>query len=343
MNDPFFDYRLPQELIAQHPPSRRQDSRLLVVDRQSGSLAHHAFNSLTAFLKPGDCLVLNDTRVVPARLLGKRAATGGKWEGLFLKETPDGLWELMSQTGGRLQPGEWVEVDPPPLRLQMLANLGEGIWRARPEPNRPALELLAQHGKIPLPPYIRKGLANPEDEERYQTLFARHPGAVAAPTAGLHFTPQLFSQLEQQGVRRAFVTLHVGPGTFRPLPESLPDNFLVEPEWAQVSEETASLIQQTKVAGGRLIAVGTTTTRVLETHAQRGQASPWQGLAGLTIRPGHRFQIIEALVTNFHLPHSSLLLLVDAFAGSDLMRQAYDEAIREKYRFYSYGDAMLIL
>jgi S-adenosylmethionine:tRNA ribosyltransferase-isomerase len=367
-----YDFDLPPERIAQEPASIRDASRLLVLRRAPAAdepaLEHRAFRDLPDFLRPGDLLVLNDTRVVPARLVGRRARTDGRWEGLFLREQ-EGTWELMCQTRGRLMVGETLLVDPPEgpatnsgdpgLRLVLVSKTPAGRWRAKPaeaHSGRSALELLARYGQVPLPPYIRKGRANEADRERYQTIFADRPGAVAAPTAGLHFTPPLFQALEAKGVERALVTLHVGPGTFQPIQTEDVRQHRVEPEWGELSAATAGAINATRARGGRVVAVGTTSVRVLETAAQGVRLGPhderagdgegvsaWSGPTDLTVCPPFSFRLVDALVTNFHLPRSSLLLLVSAFAGRERVIETYRIAVEQGYRFYSYGDAMLIL
>jgi S-adenosylmethionine:tRNA ribosyltransferase-isomerase len=340
---PWWDYDLPSHLIAQQPCSERDQSRLLVVNRADQSLAHHVFADLPRLLNPGDLLVLNDTRVLPARLLGRRARTGGKWEGLFLRQTDDGCWELLCQTRGRLSEGEAIEVVPGPLRLELVGRSPEGHWLARPgEPGSPG-ELLERFGQVPLPPYIRKGHAAAGDRERYQTVYARRAGAVAAPTAGLHFTPRVFEQLEQRGIGRTFVTLHVGLGTFQPIQAEDVTQHRMHREWGELPAAAAEALAACRARGGRVVAVGTTSVRVLETVAASGPPRPWSGETELYIHPPYPFRAVDALVTNFHLPRSSLLLLVSAFAGIDLIRRAYRTAVEERYRFYSYGDAMLIL
>jgi S-adenosylmethionine:tRNA ribosyltransferase-isomerase len=340
---PWWDYELPPHLIAQHASPERDQSRLLVVDRAAQSLAHRIFADLPRLLNPGDLLVLNDTRVLPARLLGRRARTGGKWEGLFLRQTDDGSWELLCQTRGRLTEGEVVEVDPGPLRLELLGRSPEGHWLARPSQSGSPAELLERFGQVPLPPYIRKGRAGVGDRERYQTVYARRAGAVAAPTAGLHFTPGLFEQLDERGVGRTFATLHVGPGTFQPIQATDVTQHRMHREWGELSAAAAEALTACRARGGRVVAVGTTSVRVLETVAASGPLRPWSGETELYIYPPYPFRAVDALVTNFHLPHSTLLLLVGAFAGIDLTRRAYRTAVEEQYRFYSYGDAMLIV
>jgi S-adenosylmethionine:tRNA ribosyltransferase-isomerase len=314
---------------------------------------HRRFRDLPELLRPGDLLVLNDTQVVPARLLGRRERTGGKWQGLFLREAEGGVWELMCQTRGRLTEGERILVDPPDtrfleetgclLRLQLIARTPEGHWLAKPERAEETLELLRSFGHVPLPPYIRKGRTAVGDLERYQTVYARQPGAVAAPTAGLHFTPAVFEELKKRGIGWTFVTLHVGPGTFQPIQVEDVTRHKMHSEWCQLTDATVEAIRACKHRGGRVVAVGTTSVRVLESVAASGPLRPCSGETNLYIRPPYEFRVIDALVTNFHLPRSSLLVLVSAFADVRLIRDAYREAIEKGYRFYSYGDAMLIV
>lgn len=339
----FFDYDLPAHLIAQEPCAERDQARLLVLNRAGAALTHHVFQDLPELLKPGDLLILNDTKVVPARLLGRRMRTDGKWEGLFLRQLPDGLWELLCQTRGRLAPGETLLVEPGPLELRLVGRSALGHWLAQPNPAGAALDLLQANGRVPLPPYIRKGCAGPGDRTRYQTVFARQPGAVAAPTAGLHFTSRLFERLSQRGIAWAFVTLHVGLGTFQPLRSADLTQQPLHREWGQLPLDTVEAIIRCRERGGRVVAVGTTSVRVLETVAASGAVRPWSGETDLFIYPPYTFRVVDALVTNFHLPRTSLLLLVNAFAGASLIRQAYEAAVAQEYRFYSYGDAMLIL
>lgn len=343
-----YDYELPPELIAGEPAAQRDEARLLVVDRSTGRLSHGTVRDLPRLLSPGDLFVLNDTKVVPARLRGIREATGGKWEGLFLRATGSGEWELLSQTRGRLLELETIYVpgrreSQPPLRLVLAGRGEDGVWFVRPESDRPAFELLEEYGDIPLPPYIRKGAARAEDRERYQTVYARTCGSVAAPTAGLHFTEGLLAACADRGIGRTHVTLHVGVGTFRPVTVDRLGEHVMHAEWGELSPEAADAIRAARARGGRIVSVGTTSVRVLETAAGPGAVEPFRGETNLFIRPKYRFRAVDALLTNFHLPRSTLLMLVSAFAGLDLIRQAYAEAIREKYRFYSYGDAMLIL
>jgi S-adenosylmethionine:tRNA ribosyltransferase-isomerase len=343
MHAEFLDYVLPPDLIAQEPCARRDQARLLQVSRQDHQITHHVFSQLPQLLNSGDLLVLNDTCVVPARLVGHRARTGGRWEGLFLRVTADGSWELLSQTRGRLVPGETIEIDPGPLTLVLAGKSSAGRWLARPEPPGAVLDLLGRHGRVPLPPYIRKGQAGAADPERYQTVFARRAGAVAAPTAGLHFTGEVLERLEQAGISRTFITLHVGPGTFQPIQVEDVTQHHMHAEWGELPETAADAIGTCRQRGGRIVAVGTTSVRALETVAASGPIRPWSGETGLYIYPPYSFRAVDALITNFHLPRTSLLLLVSAFAGVELIREAYRIAIVERYRFYSYGDAMLIV
>jgi S-adenosylmethionine:tRNA ribosyltransferase-isomerase len=342
MSSDLLDYDLPPHLIAQEPAADRDASRLLVVDRSSRRLSHHHFRDLPDLLNPGDLIVLNDTRVLPARLVGKREKTGGKWEGLFLRETSDGLWELLAQTRGHPVAGEVIAIDPGPLTLT-LRGRSNGHWLAEPSPpGRPA-ELLAVSGQVPLPPYIRKGRAGAADRERYQTVYARTDGSVAAPTAGLHFTPAVFDRLRARGIGWTHVTLHVGLGTFEPMKTNDPAQHQMHAEWGEVPAGTVEAIHSRKARGGRVIAVGTTATRALESAARGGALAPWSGETDIFIHPPYRFRVLDGLITNFHLPRTTLLLLVAAFAGAELVKAAYAEAIREGYRFYSYGDAMLVV
>jgi S-adenosylmethionine:tRNA ribosyltransferase-isomerase len=349
MRNDFLDYDLPQHLIAQEALAQRDQARLLMVHRANATLAHHAFLDLPELLNPGDLLILNDTKVLPARLLGHRVRTGGKWEGLFLGSFPDGTWELLCQTRGRLVEGETIAIEPGPLQLRLVEKSPAGHWRVQPTEPGPAVELLARHGQVPLPPYIRKGRAAAADSERYQTIYARQSGAVAAPTAGLHFTPRVFDLLQQRGIRWAFVTLHVGLGTFQPIQVDDITQHVMHREWCELSGGTAEAIHACRTRGGRVVAVGTTSVRVLETAAMASagreppEVRPWSGETNLYIYPPYTFRAVDAMLTNFHLPRTSLLLLVGAFAGSEQMSRAYHSAIEQQYRFYSYGDAMLIV
>jgi S-adenosylmethionine:tRNA ribosyltransferase-isomerase len=347
-----FDFDLPDDLIAQHPIEPRDQSRLLVIDRSRGRWEHRIFSDLPELLDPRDVLVRNDTRVVPARLVGHREATGGRWEGLFLRELADGAWEVMCRTRGRPAIGERVVVGRG-LRLALEARGEAGCWIVRPLPGsdlgardeagRTPLSLLERHGQTPLPPYIRRGRESAGDRQAYQTVYAVRPGSAAAPTAGLHFTPAVFERLAGRGIACVDLTLHVGPGTFRPITAERIEDHVMHAEWAELSAEAVGLLEERRRTGGRIVAVGTTSARTLETVADSGALRPFVGETRLFIQPGHVFRGLDALITNFHLPRSSLLVLVGAFAGAELIRDAYAEAIRARYRFFSYGDAMLIL
>jgi S-adenosylmethionine:tRNA ribosyltransferase-isomerase len=367
-------YELPPELIAQHPVVPRDASRLLVLDRRRGSIEHRTFRDLGDYLVPGDCLVLNDTRVIPARFFGRRA-TGGRVEGLFLRTDGDG-WRVMLKGSARLKVGERIACDRSPVQLTVERRLERGEWLVRPEPAVGPLEWLVQVGHTPLPPYIHRGasthgLPGPEDAERYQTVYAQRPGAVAAPTAGLHFTAELLDQLRGRGVRQVDVTLHVGPGTFVPIEVDDLSEHRMHAEWFEVTPAALVGLRAARTAGRRVVAVGTTSARVLEslsageldrpaaTTAAPGddsavprllpgkkgdsETAALSGWTDIFIHPPYRFRHVDRLLTNFHLPGSTLLALVMAFASPELIRAAYREAVERRYRFYSYGDAMLIL
>lgn len=340
-----FDYELPSELIAQEPKAQRDQSRLMMVDRGTDSIHHHVFADLPHLLQPGDLLILNDTRVIPARLYGKRASTGGKWEGLYLRSHANGSWELMCQSRGRLQPDEIIHIQGPngsALNLR-LSERKESHWLAVPESSEDTLTLLQRIGHIPLPPYIRKGQASAQDRQWYQTLYAQQSGSVAAPTAGLHFTQKVMDDLDARGIEKAFVTLHVGAGTFQPVKAEDITQHQMHEEWGSLSETTVDAIVRCQEREGRVVSVGTTSARVLETVGATGKLRPWSGPTDLYIYPPFQFQIVQGLITNFHLPRSSLLMLVGALMGIEEMHRAYQIAIEERYRFYSYGDAMLIV
>jgi len=373
-----FDYHLPLELIAQVPIEPRDSSRLMVLDRATGHFEHKAFHQILEYLRPGDVVVFNQSRVIPARLRGRRTDTGGKVEFLLLRRESPGVWQALARPGRRLKPGAKVTLDAPghprnagqdeagaaapPLDeatqsstsalveggikggfdLEVLSSDKDGIKTVR----LLSEDDIDRFGRVPLPPYIHRSL---DDPERYQTVYARYPGSAAAPTAGLHFTETLMGNLKHAGVELAFVTLHVGLDTFRPVQSEDPLQHKIHTEYYELSSETADVLNRARSEGRRIIAVGTTSVRVLEQIAERideqgeTQLSECQGQAGLFILPGHRFRMVDAMVTNFHLPRSTLLMLVSAFAGRELMLRAYQEAIRERYRFYSFGDAMLLL
>lgn len=344
-----FDYHLPAELIAQEPCIPREDARLLVVERASETIQHHRIRDLPTLLRPKDLLIFNNTRVLPARIYGKRARTGGQWEGLYLRERSDHQpvsWELLAQTRGYIQAGEWIDLldrksQPSHYRLQVTGRTSDRHLLVRPEQPISPQELFEQIGHIPLPHYIRHGVDAEQDRQWYQTVFARESGSVAAPTAGLHFTPDLLQQLQSKGIDQTFVTLHVGMGTFAPIKVSNLNEHLMHEEWCELPASAAQAINTCK---GRRIAVGTTSLRTLESSPmQDGTLQPWSGSTSIFIKPGHTFRTIDGLITNFHLPKSTLLVLVSALAGRQLIRDAYAVAVQERYRFFSYGDAMLIL
>jgi S-adenosylmethionine:tRNA ribosyltransferase-isomerase len=339
-----FDFELPKELIAQHPVARRDASRLLVVDRSKGRLYHEDFPALKKYLRRGDGLVVNDARVLPARLTGNRALTGGRWEGLFLSARSDG-WEMLCKTRGRMDDGEAVTVDGAVFELTLVRRTEHGHWIMAPSDlTIDPYALLEQAGKTPLPPYIRGGVAYDSDKDRYQTVYAERPGSIAAPTAGLHFTPELLAELEAAGVARERVTLDVGIGTFLPVKAERIEDHRMHEERCEVSAGAADRLNAIRTGGGRIVAVGTTTVRTLETSVGAdGLIQPFSDSTSIFITPGWTFKAVDVLLTNFHLPRSTLLMLVAAFAGYDLTMDAYREAVKRGYRFFSYGDAMLIV
>ncbi|QDU90098.1 S-adenosylmethionine:tRNA ribosyltransferase-isomerase [Pirellulimonas nuda] len=345
----FLDYDLPRELIAQEPLRNRADARLMVLHRETGRIDHRHVRDLPELLRSGDRMVVNDTRVLPAQLVGARKATGGRWQGLYLGSEPSGEWRIVCKTRGRLQPGDAIELEDrdgrPTHRIWMLERQDGGQWIAKLDPDEPVLDALAKIGRVPIPHYIRGGRAVDADARSYQTVFARRPGAVAAPTAGLHLTEPLMRLLTKHGVSFSAVTLHVGLGTFRPIASAGVEAHVMHSETGELNEKAVAEITATRAAAGRVIAVGTTSVRVLETAALRSgeEVQPWSGETDLYIRPPHSFAMVDALMTNFHFPRTTLLLMVQALSGSELLRRAYHEAIEQRYRFYSYGDAMLIL
>jgi S-adenosylmethionine:tRNA ribosyltransferase-isomerase len=343
-----FDYHLPPERIAQTPLEPRDSARLLVLERESGRLRHAVFHDLGEFLRPNDVLVLNETRVIPARLFGRKVPTGGRVEVLLLRKSGPLTWETL--VGGKaLHPGSVIQIDDGP-QAEIVAEL-EGPHRLVDfhEAIEPFLE---QAGHMPLPPYIHTPLA---DKERYQTVFSKDPGSAAAPTAGLHFTPRLIERLQAQGVRFAYLTLHVGLDTFAPVTEDDPGEHAIHTEWCHLSPQAAVVINRARAEGGRIVAVGTTAVRTLETAARAARGSsaagdsagptvvPYTGRTDLYILPGYTYQAVDAMITNFHLPRSTLIMLVSAFAGRERTLQAYAAAVQDGYRFYSFGDAMLIV
>ncbi len=335
-----FMYDLPERLIAQTPLQRRDASRLLVLDKSTGQTGHRHFYDLPEFLRPGDCLVLNDSRVIPARLVGNRA-TGGATEVVLLRDLGDDRWECLTRPGRKMRPGVSVSFGDGELtgQVESVAEGGNRIIRFSYQGI--FLEVLERLGRMPLPPYIKEQLADPE---RYQTVYSVHPGSAAAPTAGLHFTQELLARVRAMGVKVCFVTLHVGLGTFRPVQVEDVEDHKMHSEFCTVLPETAETVNAAKAAGGRIIAVGTTSCRTLESFAgEDGTLRAGSGWTDIFIYPGYRFRCIDGLVTNFHLPGSTLVMLVSALAGRENILNAYAEAIREEYRFFSFGDAMLII
>jgi S-adenosylmethionine:tRNA ribosyltransferase-isomerase len=336
-----FYYDLPEELIAQEPIEPRDASRLLALGRQSGDIADRHFFDIVEYLREGDCLVLNDSRVLPARLLGKRAATGANVELLLLTPHGNDTWEALAGPGRRAKPGDTLTFGDGLLTAEVLEILEGGNRLVKFSYEGNFYHVLERIGQMPLPPYITKKL---EDSERYQTVYSREVGSAAAPTAGLHFTPELMEKIRQKGVDIAYVTLHVGLGTFRPVKEDNIENHTMHAEHYELSAETAEVINRTRERGGRVIAVGTTSCRTLESVGlTNGRVEPADGWTSIFIYPGYQFQVLDGLITNFHLPESTLIMLVSAFAGYDHTMAAYRHAVEEKYRFFSFGDAMAIL
>ena len=336
-----FHFELPPELIAQTPLDRRDASRLLVLDRETGKREHRHFYELPEYLNPGDCLVMNDSRVLPARLIGRRLPGGGASEILLLADRGNGRWECLVRPGRKLRPGAVVDFGDGLLRATIESEAADGNRIVRFDYEGVFLEVLERLGEMPLPPYIHEKL---EDRERYQTVYSRALGSAAAPTAGLHFTPELLKQLEEKGVRLCWLTLHVGLGTFRPVKEENILDHEMHSEFCVIPEETARIINETRAAGGRIVSVGTTTCRTLESFAKAdGSVEAKSGWTDIFIYPGYRFKCVDALITNFHLPESTLLMLVSAFAGRERVLEAYREAVEMKYRFFSFGDCCLFL
>jgi S-adenosylmethionine:tRNA ribosyltransferase-isomerase len=342
MDISLFDYDLPLELIAQEPAERRDQSRMMVVDRGANTFRDGCFSEMAELLQPGDCLVVNDTRVIPARLVGQRLPSGGKAELFLIRQRDEWEWEALARPGRKLRPGTQVSFGGGRL-LAAITGPGEGGLRLVRFSGRGALsDLLDELGATPLPPYIKRPAPRPEDRERYQTVYASRPGAVAAPTAGLHFTPEVLQALEARGVRRATITLHVGWGTFQPVETERIEDHVIHEECYEVSEAAAETANAVRAAGGRIVAVGTTTVRTLETCASEDGVRAGSGWTRCFIYPGYTFRAVDALLTNFHLPRSSLLMLVSAFAGRELILAAYQAAVERRYRFFSYGDCMFI-
>ena len=334
-----FNYILPEELIAQHPCEPRDHSRLMVLERGSGNSCHRKFTDLLEYLQAGDTLVFNDTRVIPARLLGVREGTGAKVEIFLLNQLAEGEWETLVKPGKKARPGTRI-IFSDELQAEILDTTEFGGRRVRFYFQGIFHEILDRLGETPLPPYITATL---KDKERYQTVYARERGSAAAPTAGLHFTPELMAAMRQKGIVLTFITLHVGLGTFRPVREGNITEHVMHREFYSVPEETAAAVNRAKATGNRVIAVGTTSVRTLETAGANGALQAGSGWTDIFIYPGYQYRIVEGLVTNFHLPKSSLLMLVSAFCSKEIVFRAYREAVQEKYRFFSFGDAMLIL
>lgn len=340
MNIKEFYYDLPQELIAQDPLEDRASSRLLTLDKNSGAFSHHVFRDIVDYLNPGDCLVVNNTKVIPARLMGEKVGTGAGIEVLLLKRKENDVWETLVKPGKKARPGAKISFGDGLLVGEVIDVVEEGNRLIQFSYEGIFEEILDQLGQMPLPPYITHRL---EDKNRYQTVYAKHEGSAAAPTAGLHFTPELLEEIKAKGVSIAHVTLHVGLGTFRPVKvENILEHHM-HSEFYMIEEEQAALINETKKNGGRIICVGTTSCRTLESAAdEEGILHAGSGWTEIFIYPGYQFKILDALITNFHLPESTLLMLVSALAGRDHIMAAYEEAVKEKYRFFSFGDAMFI-
>ena len=335
-----FYYDLPPELIAQTPLEKRDESRLLCLDKATGEWSHHRFYELPDFLRPGDCLILNNSRVLPARLLGRRLPGGGACEVLLLQDKGDKVWECLVRPGKHLREGARVSFGDGELTAEIAEVLPDGNRLVRFDYEGIFLEVLERLGKMPLPPYIKEEL---QDRERYQTVYSKVNGSAAAPTAGLHFTPELLERIAAKGVGVGYVTLHVGLGTFRPVKEDEIEQHDMHSEYCTIPQETADLINRTKANGGRVICVGTTSCRTIESWAgEDGTMTATGGWTNIYIYPGYRFKVMDALVTNFHLPESTLIMLVSALAGREHVLAAYEEAVRERYRFFSFGDAMFI-
>ena len=335
-----FYYDLPKELIAQDPIADRSSSRLLVLDRRTGRVDHRIFTDITDYLTPNDCLVLNDTRVIPARLIGNKSDTGAGVEVFLLKRLDSNVWETLVRPGKKLRKGARVQFGDGLLKCEIEDVLPDGNRLVRFEYEGIFEEILDKLGQIPLPPYITHRLS---DKNRYQTVYAKYDGSAAAPTAGLHFTEELLQKIKDKGVRICFVTLHVGLGTFRPVKAENIDEHHMHSEFYSIGEDAAKIINDTKDAGGRVVCVGTTSCRTIESAADSdGHVKAASGNTDIFIYPGYRFKVLDALITNFHLPESTLLMLVSALAGRENILNAYKTAIEERYRFFSFGDAMLI-
>ena len=336
-----FYYDLPEELIAQDPLENRSDSRLMVLDKETGAVSHHVFREIVDYLNPGDCLVINDTKVIPARLIGEREGTGAKIEVLLLKRKTGDVWETLVKPGRKAKPGTRIQFGGCLLVGEVMDIVDEGNRLIRFEFEGIFEEILDQLGQMPLPPYITHQL---KDKDRYNTVYATHSGSAAAPTAGLHFTPELLKTIEEKGIDIARVTLHVGLGTFRPVKVDDVENHHMHSEFYMIDEEAAEKINRAKENGKRVICVGTTSCRTIESAAdENGRLKPCSGWTEIFIYPGYQFKILDCLITNFHLPESTLIMLVSALAGKENVLAAYEEAVKERYRFVSFGDAMFIV
>ncbi|KEF39413.1 S-adenosylmethionine--tRNA ribosyltransferase-isomerase [Schinkia azotoformans MEV2011] len=337
-----FDFNLPEELIAQTPLTERTASRLMVLDKQTGDFKHEQFRNIIDYLQAGDCLILNDTRVLPARLFGIKEDTGAKIEVLLLKQVENDIWETLVKPAKRVKVGTVITFGEGRLKAKCISEGDHGGRHFEFFYEGIFYEVLDLLGEMPLPHYIKEQL---DDKERYQTVFARERGSAAAPTAGLHFTKELLEEIKQKGVHVAFITLHVGLGTFRPVSSETVEGHDMHAEFYQMTKETAELLNQVKADGGRIISVGTTSTRTLETIASGsdGQFQETSGWTDIFIYPGYEFKAINGMLTNFHLPKSTLMMLISALAGRDHVIKAYEEAVKERYRFFSFGDAMLII
>lgn len=340
-----FDYELPEELIAQHPPVQRDAARMLVVEREKQRWHDSQFAELPSYIRAGDVLVINNTRVFPARLVGRREPTGGRVELFLVRELEPLVWETLARPARRLQQGSRVSFGDGRLRAEVIELLDDGRRAVRFECDASLEDAIDELGQTPLPPYIKRDAESfDEDRERYQTVYARARGAIAAPTAGLHFTPHVMDELRARGAEIVEITLHVGYGTFEPVRVEDLSKHAVAPEQYEISEAAAAALNEVRARGGRIFSIGTTTTRALESAVdEKGRVRAGASRAQLTITPGYRFRVVEALLTNFHLPRSSLLVLVATFAGHDLALAAYAHAVKARYRFYSYGDCMLII
>ena len=335
-----FDYYLPEELIAQTPLEKRDESRLLVLDKQNGNIYHKKFYNIIDYLNPGDTLVLNDTKVIPARIIGIKEETNAVIELLLLKNTDSNYWESLAKPAKRVKIGTIISFGDGLLKAKCIKVLEDGIRMFELIYDGILYEILDKLGTMPLPPYIHEKL---DDQSRYQTVYAKNVGSAAAPTAGLHFTSDLLEKIKAKGVNIAYVTLHVGLGTFRPVNVSDVTKHKMHSEYYELNKENATLINETKNKGGKIVVVGTTTVRVLETVMSKyGELKPCSGFTDIFIYPGYKYKIVDNLITNFHLPKSTLIMLVSALAGKDKIMEAYNKAVQEKYRFFSFGDAMFI-